>query len=263
MGQDTDSMFSVKYREVPKMSYDSFETFSDKYTKPRVDAILLGSAEEGGQKEDDGGGYSQHVARQDTGPNVWFKWDAANIAATLNHQLIPAICLGRFPNLPAEYFPKLKLEPKEERDRQQEATILETASKLIPIAEEDAYDRLGFRQPKADEKTIFNPGGGGGQDPFGGPPPNIPGMIPPDGEEMDPAAAKQQQIARGNAAIDPRNGPGSGSGVGPRMAGAGTKPPGGKTGIPRKGVGFGGIGGTVLSGKGRTAAGNGVGLGRT
>jgi phage gp29-like protein len=208
--KDKNGLFEVEYRNVPGMSYDAFQSFSDKYTKPRVDAILLGSAEEGQKSEH--GGFSDHVARQDSGPNVWYRWDAKNISGTLTHQLIPPIVWGRFPNLPYEYMPILKLEPKEERDRTQESQILETATKFVPVAEQEVYDRLGFRVPKDDEKTIFNPGMGQ-SDPFDHDAPQMPGMMGEDeaNEELnqsgtlDPDSSRKQQINRGRQSANPRN----------------------------------------------------------
>lgn len=154
--------WQVHQRDVPGPSYDAFERFSDGWVKKRVDAILLGSADENQKAEH--GGYSDHVSRKESGPQVFFTYDAANISGTINSQLMPAMVQGRFPNLPPEYWPIHKLEPKEERDRSQEAEIIESVSALVPLSEDEVYEKTGFRKPNPGEKTISNPG----QQPGGG-----------------------------------------------------------------------------------------------
>lgn len=238
---EIDSLFKVQYRNVPTMSYDAFQTFSDKYTKPRVDSILLGSAEEGQKSEQ--GAYSEHIARQDSGPQIWFKWDARNIASTIQAQLIPPIVWGRFPNLPIEYMPIFKLEAKEERDRRQEGEILELGTKLVPVAEEEVYDKLGLRKPKEGEKTVTNPGSQG-MDPFDQDIPGMPGLArmpqnPDEAKAMALEAAKQKAKPSGFGQPPEKR-----SGNGEKTAG-----------IPQMSTPIG-------SGRGRTAAGNGIGYGR-
>lgn len=166
VNDNVNSLYKVEQLPTPTGSYDFFEGFSERYTKPRVDAIILGSAEET-QKQDGKGGYSDHVSRRDTGPNVWFKRDARNISSTLTHQLMPAIALGRFPNLPAEYWPSFVLEPKEEKDRMQELEIIEAGSKLVPIPQDYVYETSGLPKPKKGEQII------------GGQQQQQPGMQPP------------------------------------------------------------------------------------
>lgn len=201
-GKEINSLFEVKTREVPKMSYDAFESFSERYTKPRVDSILLGSAEEG-QKTDGKGGYSDHVSRRDSGPQVWFKWDATNISSTLNAQLIPAITRGRFPNIPQDLIPIHRIEPKEERDRLQELQLIEGGSKLVPLAESEVYERLGYRKPNVDEKTISG-GGLGEGNPFETMPPQMKPMVGAPRQKTPIGQANPQQgktIPRGPGGI--------------------------------------------------------------
>lgn len=169
-GKDEDGanmFFKLEQLAVPTMTNDAFANFSKEWTKPKIDQILLGSAEE--QQKGESGGYADHVSRNDSGPQVWFKRDARNIAETITTQILPAIARGRYPNLPAQYLPVFKIEPKEERDRAQEMEIASKAAAMVPLVEDEVYERSGFRKPKPDEKTVFLGGGGmgGAGDPFG------------------------------------------------------------------------------------------------
>lgn len=169
MGQDAENdknhFYAVEQLEVPTMTNDAFANFSKEWTKPKIDQLLLGAADE--QQKSESGGYADHVSRQDSGPQIWYRWDATNISRTLTDQLIPAIARGRFPNLPPAYFPILTIEPKEERDRSQEMEIATSAAALVPIAEDEIYERCGFRKPKEGEPTVFTGGAMGAGDPFG------------------------------------------------------------------------------------------------
>jgi phage gp29-like protein len=184
----TNSLYKVDQLPVPTGTYDHFEAFSDRYTKPRVDTILLGSADES-QKQEGKGGYADHVSRRDAGPNVWFKRDARTISQTITNQLMPAVAMARYPNLPKEYWPIYTLEPKEEKDRLQELQIIETASKMVPVPESSVYDAGDLKKPEIDprtgqmEKTV---GGGQPQDDGMGMPPEV--KLPPEitGKERTP-----------------------------------------------------------------------------
>jgi hypothetical protein len=150
------SLYKVEQLDMPAGTYDYFAGFSDQYTLPRVNAIMLGSSSEakGGSSEDNGGGYSKAVTEKDSGPSIWFKRDAENIGSTLTDQFLPAIVLGRFPNTPKEYWPIFSIEPKEEKDRAQELDIIEKAMKMVPIGKAHIYDAADLPVPKPGEETV-------------------------------------------------------------------------------------------------------------
>lgn len=147
--------FKVEDMPVPAPSYDAFNQFYEKRTKPAINGIILGSADEMGQG--DKGGYAGHQSRRDSGPMILFKADAENINQTINRQLMPAIFRRgprQYRNLPWEYMPRFQLIAEEEKDRLQEATILQTVTQFMPVVEDEAYDRVGFRKPSPDDKVI-------------------------------------------------------------------------------------------------------------
>lgn len=156
ISDNVNSLYKVEQMPVPTGSYDFFEAFSEKYTRPAISRILLGSAEEG-QKSEGKGGYSDHVSRKESGPNIFFRRDAANISETFNKQIIPPIVHGRFPNMPREYWPIFTLEAVEEKDRMQAAQIFDIAMKSVPVSEEDYYDQVGIRRPNPGERTLGGP----------------------------------------------------------------------------------------------------------
>lgn len=176
------SLYKVETRETPTMSNDIFASFLNEYIAPKVRMIILGSAEEQ-QKGEASGGFSDHVSRKKSGSGVIFNRDGLRISETLNRQLIPHIVLRKWPGLPEAYWPKHRLQAEEERDRLQEMEIAEKASTLVPIKEDEIYERSGFTKPGPDDKTVFNAQGQGGDDPFaaamgGGMPPGGAGMPP-------------------------------------------------------------------------------------
>jgi len=144
--------YEIVQRDVPKMSYDAFSTFTDGWAEKRINKILLGSSDESQKGET--GGYADHVSRKESGPQVFFTMDAKLISNTFNTQLIPAMFRSRFPQMPMVYCPVHVLEPKEERDREQEAAIIEKASKIIDIGKDEVYEKLGFRQPNPEDEVI-------------------------------------------------------------------------------------------------------------
>ncbi len=179
VGVDIDKMWKIVSRDFPKMSYDAFDNMSQ-WTASHVAKIVFGDAGESQKEEGGKGSFTDHVSRRASGAEVYFLWDCQNISATINDQLIPSIVYQRFPNLPWSDMPVHRLEPKEERDRSQEMDIIEKATKIISIAKAEAYERLGFRIPKAGEPVIEvqqdqpqMPGQPGGP---GGPIPPAPGM---------------------------------------------------------------------------------------
>lgn len=183
----------LKQRDVPAMSNDAFERFQQGYTTRKVDKILLGSAEE--SERSDAGSYSGDVVRHQGGPEVLYLFDATNIGNTISQQVFPAIAMSKWPGLPPEYWPILKLSPKEERDRNLEAEIIEQAVTLVPVPEAEIYDRLGIRKPINDEPTVFsNPQA-----------PTDPFDVPPDGEAPEdggePSDAGKQLKNGGNGRL--------------------------------------------------------------
>lgn len=145
----------LEQQEVPDTN-DIFAQFSDDYTRARVNALILGSADENSKGKS--GGYSDHVSRKDSGPQVLFKYDAENISETITTQLISAIAKARFPNLHPTYWPVFTLEPAEERDRQQEVDILEKALSLgLKVSKTEAYEKIGLRVPEPDEELLEAP----------------------------------------------------------------------------------------------------------
>ena len=156
------SKYKIEQLNPPASSYDLFQSFTENWTRPAVNNIILGSADEMQQGEN--GGYSSNVSRHDTGPQVIFTWDAKNICSTFNYQMIPAMVTSKWPNLPATYWPRFSMESKEEKDQLQDMQVIEAASKLVPVCEDEVYEKAGLRKPKATDKTVG--GQGEGQDPF-------------------------------------------------------------------------------------------------
>jgi phage gp29-like protein len=160
---DERNLYEIEQLEVPTMTNDAFHTFSTDWTKPCINTIILGDPGENATAEESGGGYSERVTRRDSGLLSVARWDALNISATINSQIMPPLALGRWPNLPQDYIPVHRLEPKEEKDRVQEAEIIGKSSEFIEISKDEAYERLGFRRPNAGEETVGKgPEGQGG-----------------------------------------------------------------------------------------------------
>lgn len=174
------AFYSLEPLNVPAMGYDAFANFSSSWTQPKVYNILLGQSDASEPSET--GSFSAHVSRFDTGPSVFFKYDAKNISASLNAQILPSITLQRFPNLPQVYWPVHTFNAKEERDREQEMKVALDFAKMAPIASEEFYERGGFRRPSPGEATVGGEqkGGIGEQlDLFGGEGKPVAGGMPP------------------------------------------------------------------------------------
>jgi hypothetical protein len=205
-GEDRD-LYSVQQLEVPSLTNDAFHIFNTQWTKPCVNAIILGDPGENATADDAGGGYSERVTRRDSGLLAVARWDAMNISSTINFQIMPPLVLGRWPNLPPDYWPVHKLEPKEEKDRVQEAQILKTAGELgVEVAKDEAYERLGYRRPNATDEVIGGPQSGGMP---------VPGQSPPNGKAADvrPGGKSPRPGNADNTAAPPK-GIGQGSGAG-------------------------------------------------
>jgi phage gp29-like protein len=149
---NVNSLYKVDQLLPPSMSVDMFERFNDGYTKPRVDNIILGSGEES-QQLDGRGSQGAYNGRRDGGANILFRRDANNVSNSLTRQLMPPVALGRYPNLPPEYWPLFVIAPKEEVDRVQEAEIINSAANLVKVPVEHIYRMLDIPRPKIDPET--------------------------------------------------------------------------------------------------------------
>lgn len=144
--------YEIIQRDVPSMSYDAFASFSDGWAEKRINKVLLGHAEASQKSEK--GAFSEEMARQSAGPQVFFTMDAKLISNTISTQFLPAMFRARFPNAPLIYCPIHVLEPKEERDRKEEVEILEKACAMLDISRDEAYERLGYRTPNPSDELI-------------------------------------------------------------------------------------------------------------
>ena len=148
--------FDLATAKPASSSIDWFTQHNKEYTAPLVSLILLGSSEES-QKQEGRGGYSDHASRRDSGPNIFFARDALNISGTINKQMVPAIVLGRWPNIPPSYWPMFGMEASEEKDRMQEVQIYGATSEKVPVPVNDFYDAAGIRKPDPGEDVIGGP----------------------------------------------------------------------------------------------------------
>lgn len=158
-GKENDK-YKLTFESPPNLSYDAFQEFSERWTRPAVEKILLGGADQ--MQHGERGGYSADVNQYDTGPSIYFRSDAKRIDDTIDTQLIPAIVWARWPDCPRKYFPKHRLEPKEEKDQLQQLELVERASSLVPVRESDVYDRAGLEKPAEGDETVFSGQGQGG-----------------------------------------------------------------------------------------------------
>lgn len=203
--QTLKSNYHLEDVEPPKASFDMFQNLSD-HCGRLIDAILLGSADENQRGEH--GGYSDHVSRQESGPQIVYRFDARNISGTIGRELAGPIARGRFPNLPNEYVPVHKLEPKEEKDQAAQLDNIEKASKFISVPKDFVYDAAGIPRPQNGEETI---GGEQAQ-----PMPGMPGMGGPGGmpppQGQPPKGPQQQPPGRPGMPQPQRQGPNRGPG---------------------------------------------------
>ena len=220
IGQPYDSMYHIETRNPPGGSNEYFFTFLDRYVAPKIRMIILGSADEQ-QNSGASGGYSDHVSRKESGSGVVFRRDGLRISETLNRQLMPHVVLRKFRGLPAMYWPKHSLLAEEERDRKQEIEIAQIVSTLVPIKEDEIYERSGFSKPEDGDKIVFNKQGPGMDDPFaaamaGGEPPEGLRGPGPASEGGTPNAATGQGDDAGGGAIAQGGGAFSRGSVGER-----------------------------------------------
>jgi phage gp29-like protein len=156
-GPPVDDWYRIDFVTPPGTGYGAFMEFHNSWTSPRIQKILLG----GSDQLETGGGYAAAVSQKDFGPNMIYRYDAKKISGTLNNQLVPAIVLAKFPNLPSKLFPKIIIEPKEEIDREMQIGILNETAQAVPVRKKDFYIAAGISEPLANEEVVFlgmNPG---------------------------------------------------------------------------------------------------------
>jgi len=148
-----DHFYSIEFVEPPAMGHDAFARFSDEWTKPRVEKILLGGANL--MEVGDQGSYGATVAQGDRGAQIVFRWDAKNIDTTINLQIVPYMVQAKWPGCDPRYYPKHMMVPEQEKDRAAEMEVIEAAARIVPVREADVYDRSGLTKPKEDEEKVF------------------------------------------------------------------------------------------------------------
>ena len=151
---DYDSYFHIEQRAVPSPSYDAMATFSDDWTRPRINAILLGDYNNGKKNQ---GGYGSKVQEQDSGPQVWFEWDSTNISSTISEQLVPGIMKygpESICNLPVSCYPLFKFEAAPVKDVMSEVGVAKQLSTLVPLLKTEIYSRTGYTIPQEGDDTI-------------------------------------------------------------------------------------------------------------
>ena len=160
-GSSFDDMFKVDTLASPTMTTDMFGQLHDLIGR-YIDTLLLGSAEENNPSE--GGGYSDHVSRRESGPQSLYAARAKKISDTLNAQVLPFIALSRWQGLPQAYWPVHVMQPKEERDYKVEIENASKAGQMIPLSRSELRERFGYRPPKDEGDSVFL----GASDGFGG-----------------------------------------------------------------------------------------------
>ncbi len=212
VGDRKSAFYDVKVDEVPSPSFQAFESYYKNRTSRAINNVLLGSADEQDKQGSESGGYSDHVSRRDSGPLIFFGWDARNIANTLTTQLIwPMVERGPFKGIPMSYCPKMVLEPKEEKDQEQQVRILGEMTKYVEVRKADFYERGGVEAPTPQEIEQGKTVGGEQVDPLdalmgGGGPPGEAGEQPGGGrlpgiEGAPPRAPIGQGQGNGNGAV--------------------------------------------------------------
>jgi len=152
-GDKFDDWFHIEQRQVPSPSYDAMAAFSEEWTRPRINAILLGESWEKKKQ----GGFSNNQQEQESGPQVWFEWDSTNISQTITEQLVPAIIQmgpASINILPPSCFPIFTLEATEVKDVMKEIGVAKNLATLVPIATQELYERSGYRIPQDGEETV-------------------------------------------------------------------------------------------------------------
>lgn len=160
-GENHDGLYHVDFVDPPAGGDSVFASFNDGYTKPRIEKILMGSAN---GMETDGSSYAGMVKQYDAGSAIIFRFDANTINETINSQLIPDIVESRWPGCPNDYYPKHLLSPGEVEDHELNLNIASQAATMVHVREQDIYDKAGLERPKKGDKTIFLGDQGGDPD---------------------------------------------------------------------------------------------------
>lgn len=146
------SFYNLEFVEPPSLGYDAFAQFSNEWTKPHVEKILLGGANL--LEVGDTGSYGATVDQRDAGSQIIFRYDAQNINETINRQLVPVICQKKWPGLPRKYYPAHNLAPDEKTERLERLEALTQALQFVPIRKEDLYEAAGTTRPKEGEDVV-------------------------------------------------------------------------------------------------------------
>jgi phage gp29-like protein len=176
-----DSLMKVDYTEPRMGGHDAFSSFSDNWTKPRVEKILLGGANI--MDVGPGGSYASAVNQRDSGTQMVFRYDAVNIDTTINNQMVPYMCQARWPGMPASYYPRHQMAPELQKDKKAEMEIIRMAVEMgVDLREAEVYDILGMTKPKEGEDVLVISTGMEGT--FEGFPPAAPPMNAENSERM-------------------------------------------------------------------------------
>lgn len=186
-GSDPGHFYNIRFEVPPPSGNDAFERFSETWTKPRIEKIILGGANL--LEVGDTGGYSATLDQRDAGASIIFRYDAKNIDETINSQLIPAIVRSRWPNLPPSYYPRHVLASKNDDNEKTRLELLQIAAALVPVREQDVYDAAGLIKPKKLESGEEEPSVFLGQKPEQ---PSLFDAFPPSGGGM-PGEPKPEQ----------------------------------------------------------------------
>lgn len=160
-GEGTEnSWYKVDTLQVQTAGYDAFERFSDNWTKPRIEKILLNAA--GTMDMAGAGAYSAHVSMEESGPTLVFKFDARNISETIDQQLTPFVVQAAFPGLPRECYPKHTMTFEAQKDRVTQLEVLTSLAAMVPVKKSSFYAAAGEDEPAKDasnpdedEETVF------------------------------------------------------------------------------------------------------------
>ena len=150
VGENTaEYMYKLDFIDPPSNGYDAFQEFSEKWTRPAVEKILLGGANL--LEVGDRGSYAATVAQRDAGASIIFRYDALKLDETLNIQLIPYIVNARWPGIPRAYYPKHTMAPEEEVDQELRMRLIQQAAEMVPVRRTDVYSAAGLERPMQNE----------------------------------------------------------------------------------------------------------------
>lgn len=180
-----EQFYALDFPEPPTAGYDAFAQFTEGWTRPCADKILLAGAEQMSIGQE--GSFGASVNQDETGPQMIYRWDAMCIDGTINTQLIPYMirAVPKWRHVPVHHMPRHCMTPERQRNRGEELDMLERLAKMVPIRKADVYEAAGYQQPKdgkdgtEKEDVVFlgqqegfdgasgmpTPGSAGGEDP--------------------------------------------------------------------------------------------------